>query len=61
METYVDPETMELDYLHHLALQTMANAEDTPTYDQAMHGPFAKEFQKAMQLEWDTLNDDVVS
>ena len=61
METSVDPETNQIEYLHPLALQTMANAEDTPTYDQAVNGPYAQEFHKAMKLEFSTLNDTIDS
>ena len=61
METSIDPESNTIEYLHPLALQTMANAEDTPTYEQAINGPYAKEFHKAMQLEFTTLNENIDS
>jgi hypothetical protein len=33
-----------------------ANSEDTPSYEEAMHGPLAGEFRKALEFEWDILN-----
>jgi hypothetical protein len=33
-----------------------ANSEDTPSYEEAMHGPLAGEFRKALGVEWDMLN-----
>jgi hypothetical protein len=33
-----------------------ANSEDTPTYQEAMNGPFAQDFRKLMEVEWDTLD-----
>jgi hypothetical protein len=33
-----------------------ANSEDTPSYEEAMHGTLAGEFRKALEVEWDMLN-----
>jgi hypothetical protein len=32
------------------------NSEDTPTYEDAMNGPFAQDFRKSMEVEWDMLD-----
>ena len=55
----VCPLTQELDGFHPFSLQTITNAEDNPTYDEAMHGPYADAFRDAMQIEFDTLNDQM--
>jgi hypothetical protein len=33
-----------------------ANSEDTPTYEEAINGPFAQDFRKSMEVEWDMLD-----
>ena len=57
----INPDTGDMEYLHPFALQTMANAEDNPTLEEAMNGPFAEGFKQAMDKEWKTLNDDFQS
>jgi hypothetical protein len=49
----------DLDTVEHLdppIFAAKAKSEDTPTYEEAMNGPFAYEFKKAMGIEWDMLN-----
>jgi hypothetical protein len=33
-----------------------ANSEDKPTYEEAINGPFAQDFRKSMEVEWDMLD-----
>jgi hypothetical protein len=39
---------------HPSLLATKANAEDNPTWDDAMNGPYSQGFKQACQLEIDT-------
>jgi hypothetical protein len=42
---------------HPSILATKANAEDHPTWNEAMNGPFANGFRKACELEYNTLEE----
>jgi hypothetical protein len=53
-ETDHDLETVE--HLDPSIFAAKANSQDTPTYEEAMNGPFAEEFKKAMGIEWDVLD-----
>jgi hypothetical protein len=44
-----------LDEWHPSLLATKANAEDNPTWDEAMNGPFSQGFREACKREFDTL------
>jgi hypothetical protein len=49
----------ELDKVEHLdpsIFAAKANSEDTPTYEEAMNGPFDDDLRKSMEVEWDMLN-----
>jgi hypothetical protein len=49
----------DLDTVEHLdpsIFAAKANSEYTPTYEEAMNGPFDDEFKKAMGIEWDMLD-----
>jgi hypothetical protein len=49
----------DLDTVEHLdpsIFAAKANSEDMPSYEEAMNGPFAEEFKKAMGIEWDMLD-----
>ncbi|MHA7927723.1 MAG: hypothetical protein ACX936_21195, partial [Marinobacter sp.] len=48
-----DLETFE--WLHPLLLSTKANAEDNPSWDEAMNGPLADGYMKAAETEIETL------
>jgi hypothetical protein len=40
---------------HPCLLATKANAEDYPSWDKAMNGPYSQGFKEACQAEYDTL------
>jgi len=44
---------------HALSAKTRSNAEDNPTYDEAMRGPHADEYYEACRTELKTLVDDL--
>jgi hypothetical protein len=49
----------ELDTVENLnpsIFSAKANSEDTPTYEEAINGPFAQDFIKSMEVEWDMLD-----
>jgi hypothetical protein len=58
METNTDPDDNTLDWMSPMILGAKANAEDTPTWEQAMNGPDREGYIKACEKELDTLTDD---
>jgi hypothetical protein len=48
---------MGLEEWHPSILATKANAEDHPTWNEAMNGPFANGSRKACELEYNTLEE----
>jgi Reverse transcriptase (RNA-dependent DNA polymerase) len=52
-----DPTTGTVEEWHPMVFATMANAADTPNYQQAMNGPDADGYWVAMEEEYDTLTD----
>ena len=44
---------------HALSAKTRSNAEDNPTYDEAMRGPHADEYYDACRTELKTLVEDL--
>jgi hypothetical protein len=49
----------ELDIVENLnpsSFAAKANSEDTQTYEEAINGPFAQDFRKSMEVEWDMLD-----
>ena len=50
-----DPITNEIDWLNPMIFGAKANAEDNPDWNEAMNGPDAAGFWKAMEIEIDTL------
>ena len=47
-----------LDWMSPMILGAKANAEDTPTWEQAMNGPDREGYMEACQKEIDTLSND---
>ena len=44
-----------LEEMHPMLLSANANAQDNPTWEQAMNGPFKDDYWKAAELEYETL------
>ena len=55
MEQHTDPITNMVEEWHPMLLSTMANANDNPTYHQAMNGPDRQGYEDAMDIELETL------
>jgi hypothetical protein len=55
--SYTQPETVDgyIEDWHPSLLATKANAEDLPTWNEAMNGPHADGFWKACEIELETL------
>jgi hypothetical protein len=58
MEANTDPDDQTLDWMSSMILGAKANAEDTPTWEQAMNGPDQDGYMQACQKETDTLVED---
>ena len=55
MDSYIDPDEGTQEDWHPFALQAKATDEDTPTWEEAMNGPFREGFEEACRKELDTL------
>jgi hypothetical protein len=51
-----DHELDTVDNLNPSIFAAKANSEDTPIYVEAINGPFAQDFRKSMEVEWDMLD-----
>jgi hypothetical protein len=51
-----DHKLYTLENLNPSIFAAKSNSEDTPAYEEAMIGPFAQDFRKSMELEWDMLD-----
>jgi hypothetical protein len=51
-----DHELDTVDNLNPSIFAAKDNSEDTPTYEEAVNGPFAQDFRKSMEVEWDMLD-----
>jgi hypothetical protein len=58
VDCYIDYENDTVEEWHPLALQVRANAEDNPSWDEAMNGPDQAGYWKAMEMELSTLEID---
>lgn len=54
-DVYIDHEEGTVEWLHPFALAARANAEDKPTWEEAMNGPEREGYWEAMEIELDTL------
>ena len=54
---HTDPDENTLEDLHPLAFAAKANAEDNPSWEEAMNGPYSDGYWKAAELELHTLID----
>ena len=57
LHIHTDPITDEIEYMPTDAYQTIANAADNPRWEEAVNGPHANEFRKAIDIEYNTLLD----
>ena len=55
MELQTDPISNTIEDWHPMLLSTMANANDNPSYHQAMNGPDREGYHNAMDIEIETL------
>jgi hypothetical protein len=55
LEQHTDDNYNTVEWMHPLALATLANAEDNPTWEQAMNGPDKAGYWKACEIELNTL------
>lgn len=60
MELTTDFDLNTIEDFHPLALAAKANAEDNPTWEEAMNGPFKEGFREATDLEIETLKNKEV-
>ena len=58
MQTFTDPDDGTLDWMNPMIFGAKANADDNPTWEQAMNGPDADGYWKACKTEVNTLQED---
>ena len=58
IESHTDLDENTVEWMHPMALATKANAEDNPTWDQAMNGPDRQGYWEACQKEIKTLVEE---
>jgi Reverse transcriptase (RNA-dependent DNA polymerase) len=58
LEQHTDLENNTVEWMHPMILAAKANAEDNPTWDQAMNGPDRSGYWEAMAKELKTLQDN---
>jgi len=58
MEQHTDLDSNTVEWMHPMALAAKANAEDNPTWDQAMNGPDQQGYWEACQKEIKTLVEE---
>jgi hypothetical protein len=58
VELHTDTDTNTVEWMHPMVLAAKANAEDNPTWDQAMNGPDRDGYLEACCKELKTLSED---
>jgi hypothetical protein len=56
LHQYTDQELGTVENHDRSVFASKSNSEDTPSYEEAIHGTLAGEFRKALEIEWDMLN-----
>jgi predicted short-subunit dehydrogenase-like oxidoreductase (DUF2520 family) len=55
LQQHTDKHYNTIEWMHPLALATLENAKDNPTWEQAMNGPDKAGYWKACEIELNTL------
>jgi hypothetical protein len=58
VEQYTDIDENTVEWMHPMVLAAKANAEDNPTWDQAMNGPDREGYLEACRKELKTLSEE---